>query len=181
MYVFFIRDFRTLLKCSLVASAFWFELAIFRMTFTVYEATFESSDAATYHYAGMTDMSLCARRRWHIKSRKGWLKDMVESTLRLRTWATCRTRAEALAQEAILAAELINRHGEAFARGGPWSLSYLRAEHRKEIEAVSHCQTAVAVRRAAKRGSDLLKHLQDEPYRGSYAVAKKKKLSLIHI
>ena len=54
-------------------------------------------------------------------------------------------------------------------------MSYLRAEHRKEIEAVSHCQTAVAVRRAAKRGSDLLKHLQDEPYRGSYAVAKKKK------
>ena len=114
------------------------------MSFKVYEASFRCSDDAWYTYVGMTEGSLVARRRWHLTSRKGWLDDMVESSLRLRTCVTCETRDEALAQEALVAARAISAQGEEYARGGPWCLSHLRAEHRKETDKVLLCRWAEA-------------------------------------
>lgn len=145
------------------------------MVFTVYDARFTCSDGNEYYYVGMTEDSLVARRRRHLAMRKGWLQDMVESSLSLRTRVTCNTRMEALAQEAIAAAHAISSRGEDSARGGPWCLSHLRPEHRREIKQVSGCQSAADVYRAAPKGGDLWKHLNDKPYRGQYAVFKKEK------
>jgi predicted GIY-YIG superfamily endonuclease len=144
------------------------------MTFTVYVATF-TRQGATCFYVGMTETSLAARRRWHLSATKGWLSDMEEGSLRLRSHTSCDDRGTALAQEAVVAAELIAEHGEALARGGPWCLSRLLPQHRKEMDMVLGPGGGEPdeVRRLARKGGDLWKHLNDKPYRGQYALVRK--------
>lgn len=144
------------------------------MVYTVYVGTFfRTSSTDVFRYVGMTELSLRGRGAKHVALPVAWGRGMKPGTLRLRAHKVCRTKKTALAEEARLAAALIHKD-EVHVRGGPWSVSQIRAVHRKEMQMVLGCRSASEVIKHATEGGDLWKHLRDEPYRKDSAWKRRK-------
>ena len=123
------------------------------------------------HKLQSTQSAICIRKNYHVDDPVSWMEDGTD--LAISSDHTKLKLPHALAEEALVTAQLMTTLGRETVRGGPWCRKRLDHDDHLEIEAVAACSRWSDVAGLIKifpRGS-LAKHMRFEDYSSGKSMA----------